>query len=593
MLEDYVPRRLSAGSMAAGGFADCITDAVDPLAEVNNILGLEDPALPIYNLFDAWGVLQFADRGLSDVLESDLVSSLSNGQATAPHGQKDVGISSFQTLPSPGGSFSVASCPPESRGSFFVEDDQYRRAKLNYYSFSTAEKLSRFRFPSKFAVSRYVRGFFEYMAPHMPIVHTPTFDIASTPPPLLVQIMAYGALYAKEPAAAQDLHTVAILLIREHDEMALIGERDDSFQLWALQASLLVCYFGAFSGDSQRETRAAQTLSETMKLADEAIKRMEMVETETYEEWVQQETLNRCLAGGIILGAALFSKSPNRCFSLSILDARFPLPSSSASWLQDKVEWQRPERSIYSTDALNMILDGRRIALHPTGFGFTTIVSAVVCHICVFESLVGAQHPDLFASFVEKMDRPVQMLKDAWKEQSSAQFLIESTMTQMEHTTRSMILSMGYHLYGSQQLMTMKTFFENPRLLDRSGLEQPFHDRPSSTLEKALIMAAEMLRSDCQTGLGYIKSLGNLRFAPVSAIAPYEGVLLPCWYLQNKAAKLSLEPILDKLINDALSEGEGSIHSPASLLAAFPLAVYADLFNSAMWQCMIPMYKKL
>ncbi|KAJ4177952.1 hypothetical protein NW767_014972 [Fusarium falciforme] len=121
------------------------------------------------------------------------------------------------------------------------------------------------------------------------------------------------------------------------------------------------------------------------------------------------------------------------------------------------------------------------------------------------------------------MDRPVQMLKDAWKEQSSAQFLIESTMTQMEHTTRSMILSMGYHLYGSQQLMTMKTFFENPNLLDRSGLEKPFHDRPSGTLEKALIMAAEMLRSDCQTGLGYIKSLGNLRFAPVSAIAPYEG----------------------------------------------------------------------
>lgn len=171
--------------MTGGELVDCIPDAVDPLAEVNNILGLEDPALPIYNLFDAWGVLQFADRGLSDVIESDLVPSLSNGQATAPHGQKDVGISSFQTLPSPINSFSATGCPPESRGSFFIEDDKYRRAKLNYYSFSTAEKLSRFRFPSKFAVSRYVRGFFEYMAPHMPIVHTPTFDIASTPCRLL------------------------------------------------------------------------------------------------------------------------------------------------------------------------------------------------------------------------------------------------------------------------------------------------------------------------------------------------------------------------------------------------------------------------
>ncbi|KAH6988295.1 hypothetical protein BKA56DRAFT_669843 [Ilyonectria sp. MPI-CAGE-AT-0026] len=579
--------------MTGEDFADCIADPANSLVEVNSVLGLEDPALPIYNLFDAWEALQFADRGLSEIFESDLVPPLSNGQTTAPHGQKDVGISSVQILPSPVSSFSTASCPPESRGSFFIEDDQYRNAKLNYDSFSTTERVSRFRFPSKFAASRFVRGFFEYMAPHMPIVHAPTFDIASTPPPLLIQIMACGALFANEPAAAQDLHTVALLLMREHDEMALMGERDNNFQLWALQASLLICYFGAFSGDSQRETRAAQTLSETMKLADEAIKQIEISETATYEEWVQQETLNRCLASGIILGGALFSKSPNRCFSLSILDARFPLPSSSASWLQAKAEWQRPDRSIYSTDALNMILDGRRIALHPTSFGFTTITSAVVCYICVFESLVGAQHLDLFASFVEKMDRPVQMLKDTWKEQSSAQFLIESTMTQMEHTTRSMILSMSYHLYGSRQLMTMKTFFENPDLLDRPGLEQPFHDRHSGSLEKALIMAAEMLRSDCQTGLGYIKSLGNLRFAPVSVIAPYEGVLLLCWYLQNKEAKLSPDPILDKLINDALSESEDSIHSPASLLAAFPLAVYADLFNSSVWQSQLDVSRRL
>lgn len=48
--------------------------------------------------------------------------------------------------------------------------------------------------------------------------------------------------------------------------MVLIGQRDNEFQLWVLQASLLICHFGAFSGDSQRESRAAQTLSQTMKV---------------------------------------------------------------------------------------------------------------------------------------------------------------------------------------------------------------------------------------------------------------------------------------------------------------------------------------
>ncbi|KAK7214873.1 hypothetical protein V2G26_002876 [Clonostachys chloroleuca] len=293
----------------------------------------------------------------------------------------------------------------------------------------------------------------------------------------------------------------------------------------------------------------------------------------------------RCLAGGIILGAAFFSKSRDRCFSLAILDARFPLPSSTASWLQDENSWERPKETIYSSDALKMIFEGCKMTLHETDFGFATIVSAVLCHVCVFESLIGTQYPDLFASFIEKMDRPVQVLNAIWKEQSSSQFLIESTMTSMAHTTRSMILSITYHLYASHHLMAVKRFFRSPGLLGcRESLEQCFHKRHSATLEKALILAAEMLRSDCQTGLGYIKSFGNLRFAPVSVIPACEGALLLCWYLQNKQSKLSPDLKLDKLIDDALSESEGSRANAPSPLAAFPLATYASLFDTSVWQ---------
>ncbi|KAF5532868.1 zinc finger protein [Fusarium mexicanum] len=152
---------------------------------------------------------------------------------------------SMQATSSPIISTSIASCPPESRGAFYIEDEQYKKAKQNYEALSASERFSGPRFPSNFAVSRFVRGFFEYMAPHMPIVHLPTFNIMSTPAPLLIEIMACDALYANEPNAAQSLHMAALLLIR--------------------------------------------------RLAREVIKDVQVPETPMYKEWAHHETLNRCL----------------------------------------------------------------------------------------------------------------------------------------------------------------------------------------------------------------------------------------------------------------------------------------------------------
>ncbi|KAK7214872.1 hypothetical protein V2G26_002875 [Clonostachys chloroleuca] len=290
MLETCPSRQSPAGGQTSEDLGDSAVGLANPLPDADS---LQDPTPSIQNMFDISGGLQFPDWAFSQIFELDYVPSPTDDLATALRGQEDIGTSSLQALPSPISSSSTASCPPRSRGAFFVEDDKYENAKRNYDYFNTTERLSRFRFPSKFAMSRFVRGFFEYMAPHLPIVHLPTFDIASTPSPLLFEIMACGALYSNEPSVAQDLHTAALLLMREHDEMVLIGQRDNEFQLWVLQASLLICHFGAFSGDSQRESRAAQTLSQTMKLADDAFKEVGISEAATYKEWVQQETLNR------------------------------------------------------------------------------------------------------------------------------------------------------------------------------------------------------------------------------------------------------------------------------------------------------------
>jgi hypothetical protein len=62
-------------------------------------------------------------------------------------------------------------------------------------------------------------------------------------------------------------------------------------------------------------------------------------------------------------------------------------------------------------------------------------------------------------------------------------------------------------------------------------------------------------------------------------------VLLLCWHLQNKQRRRGSSPILDELIDDALSEAEASEGYTPSPLAALPLAMYANTFEDSVWQC--------
>lgn len=65
--------------------------------------------------------------------------------------------------------------------SFLVDDGQYSKARKNLDNFERTHKLTHFQLPSKYAMGRFVKAFFEHMAPHLPIIHRATFDIASVP----------------------------------------------------------------------------------------------------------------------------------------------------------------------------------------------------------------------------------------------------------------------------------------------------------------------------------------------------------------------------------------------------------------------------
>ena len=72
------------------------------------------------------------------------------------------------------------------------------QAELNVRVFDVGHRLKGFRYPSRYMTIRFIKGFFDYFSPHTPILHSPSFHIATCSAPLLLAIMACGALHVNE-----------------------------------------------------------------------------------------------------------------------------------------------------------------------------------------------------------------------------------------------------------------------------------------------------------------------------------------------------------------------------------------------------------
>jgi hypothetical protein len=182
---------------------------------------------------------------------------------------------------------------------------------------------------------------------------------------------------------------------------------------------------------------------------------------------------------------------------------------------------------MYSSDVLKLIFEGQKPSLPDSEFGFLTIVSTVLCHICLFESVIGSKHPELFTAFVNKMDLAVDALNALWQQQTSTEFIIQSTTSPSVHLTRALLHSITYHLHASSQLIIMKRLVQSSFVARaHEDVQNLFQGISGPSLDKALICAAFAMRSDCRSGLGYLKNISTHRFGPLSAIAAFEGGML-------------------------------------------------------------------
>ncbi|KAH7089421.1 hypothetical protein FB567DRAFT_300969 [Paraphoma chrysanthemicola] len=468
------------------------------------------------------------------------------------------------------------------------EDPSYASALANL-SIYNPDHANPFCFPSKRVVYRFVGAFFRHMAPHMPIVHQPTFTIASSPSPLLLEIMACGALYLCERSTAVELHAVARRLMGNVERQNETQEGDDNFEVWTLQTYLLMSHFGAYVGTFAMHQRATSVFPQTIKLAQNAFEALSSSQTLSYKGWVYQETLIRCIAQTIELGAALASTTKEQCFTAPFFDTPFPLPSCNTTWQQTENEWQCSFQQPDSGQMQDCILAGQKPASSISDLGFVTLVSLILWRTCSFEALAGSYRLDLSIDFVNRTERAVHVLDAIFKEHVEKHEASQTTPNPLLSIARALLNSVFYHLYASETLTEMKRLLEFPRkrkLSDASARMKEF-DR-SSHLSIALLRAAEALQYDCQMGVHYVQRMAPHQFGPVITTACYEGGLLLNWYLKNRSTLVpnpNTTAKLDQVILDLSAELTALGKMGNDRLLNFPLVVAAELLSDrSVWQ---------
>ncbi|KAI6774750.1 hypothetical protein HG530_001508 [Fusarium avenaceum] len=444
--------------------------------------------------------------------------------------------------------------------------------------------LASLRFPSKYAVKRFVKAFFEHFAAHIPIIHEPTFNVATTPSPLLLAIMACGAVYLGEASTSISMHTIAVQLVFEHERMGSFNKADPETLTWMLQTYLLLGYFEI---NCSSEAKSAHAFPHCINLTREAIKELQTCSVTSHKDWIRRESINRCIATTILIGASLCSREQEAWLASPIVEARFALPCNTADWQKPESSFAIPTQALYSDEALEAIVAGQKPSQSMSEFGLVTIVSALLYKICSFELLTSLQHGEIYATYSEKMGLSLDVLDGIIKTRMGEQGA-GLAPDSIAHCAKSLLDSAFYHLYASIPLSVMKKLLWSPVAPRDADILRLSSEASSPDLYKAFICAAEGLRYDCRLGLSYLRKMAPIKFGPEDAVGAYEGGLLLCWYLhyaQNRLPQVGSRSTLNALLSDSFAEIVDLQSEVQDRPSTLPLAVSVELLSDdSVWK---------
>ncbi|KAI1370861.1 hypothetical protein F4677DRAFT_338783 [Hypoxylon crocopeplum] len=261
----------------------------------------------------------------------------------------------------------------------------------------------------------HITAYFEYFHPVLPLVHRATFDISSTPKPLVNIIIVIGSLYSvrffPENETSALIRGGQELWQQGSEELRRLVSNDwrELRKTWMIQTFLLHIVYGAFMHET---TEHAKTRSMLRSLVDAVrdlglLKQVVAISTPQtwlvniipngtqfystqlhgrWQSYIDEESLKLSIYTLLLLDHHVFSPC-NLHPLLSPLEFSWELPLASSLWeAEDAQLWQQKLYDEYGRATTGLLESPIRIPRHASTFSLSEASQAIMS---------GVPHPEL------------------------------------------------------------------------------------------------------------------------------------------------------------------------------------------------------
>ncbi|OAG36684.1 hypothetical protein AYO21_09068 [Fonsecaea monophora] len=457
---------------------------------------------------------------------------------------------------------------------------EIEQAKVNLQLFDVENRLCDFVFPTNYMVIRLVRGFFKHFAPHCPIIHAPTFSIGTIQAPLLLAVMACGAVYLNEQEISLRLYYAVLKLLSENEDLVIAGQRDSGFQLWELQTRLLTCQYGLYGGDDRIQRQARLSFTRLHVLCREASVEATKVSANDWTGWVFRESMIRCVSWTTVLRAVLLCNEDNAVLRSSNTELEGSLPCSEELWTAGGLSWQNSTRvTISSVVCFRQLLSGAPLDNTISPFGLLTLISVILSHISTLR--LGNATGTVVAD-EDSLRLALHTWEEAWRTHPHCTTVPDAPQGPLMANALVVLNAAYYRLYANAQMNEMKALALLPvDQVSRSRIAKLYQLDNPPDLMKAIVRACRCLLVRVRLGLGYLLKTSCLNYPCYAPLAAYEGSLLMCWYLLGRRLmeipgpeELVITTMMDEIVAESEYKYEKPI--PRELL---PIMIYRDMIR--------------
>lgn len=241
--------------------------------------------------------------------------------------------------------------------------------------------------PPLTTIQSFINQFFLSFNSRLPIFHLPSFDLSTTPAPLILAICSIGALFSSERDIADRLWELARKALQNVDSAL-------DRPLWEVQCKVLLIARAAFSGDNTAINWALENMGFFHKeffSRKAVLSEIQDIRGNSWTTWIERESSKRLLFVMFILSSLLtltYNTSP--CMSITE-DLKIEMPAEESIWMAaDEDSWRKamatvtsPSMDIYQ--ALTRVLFGKDFDPDSESqwpaFALTILMHAVSVHM--------------------------------------------------------------------------------------------------------------------------------------------------------------------------------------------------------------------